>query len=199
MPFATPALLAEGRPLPAYEGWSWLPLAPLVLATEDYLETARGRIMAELEAGQRVVVGLGALHHLAFAKELYASEAVAPHLERLAFWIDFNLYVANRATLAYMDSVVPAVGFAYSWLEAPPGKPALDSSDEGCLPVIEVGAGFNAPLFLSKACLIRQHVGKGHCPAPCGKRLAAPLRDRDREFVVVVEDCISMLFRGAAP
>lgn len=195
MPFATPALLAEGRALPEFGGWSWLPLAPLVASTESYLGAARSRILGELAEGRNLALGLGALHHLAFARELLEGLPVAERA-RLVPWIDVHLYVANRLSLGRFASLLPNLGFAYDWLEAPS---AAGEGELGSVPRIPVGEGFNAPLFLSKACLIRHHLGEGHCPVPCGKRLQSRLGDRNRSYVAIVEDCVSMLFRAPTP
>ncbi len=208
MPFATPALLAAGTGLPEIGGWLWLPLAPLVLATDEYFRIARERILEELRGGRRLAIGIDAIHHLAFATELLSTLETDVSRGNLAFWIDVHLYVANSSTLAFLVDRLDAIAFAYSWIEAredlalaPKTEGAREggSADSTYPAIIEAGETFNAPLFLSKACLIRQHLGKGHCPVPCGKRLTAPLRDRERSYVVVVEDCVSMLFRAKAP
>ena len=203
MPFATPSILESGVALPELGGWRFLPLAPLVLSTEAYLEMARKRIGEELAAGSSLAIGLDAPHHCAFARSLIQDPTLSAHLSRLAFWIDIHLYVANASSLAFLGSTLDRIAFAYRWIEAEKaGLTAPDSmaiGDMRCPPLVEVGEGFNAPLFLSKACLIRQHLGKGHCPVPCGKRMAAPLRDRDKAYIAIVEDCVSMLFRRSMP
>ncbi|HUX36917.1 MAG TPA: peptidase U32 family protein [Rectinemataceae bacterium] len=208
MPYATPALLAAGTELPEIGGWLWLPLAPLVLSTEAYFQLAHERIIQELRSGRRLALGIDAIHHLAFAAELLASLADDESRDRLAFWIDIHLYVANSSTLAFLVDRLDGIAFAYSWIEArePPmamapmagGGQAGRTVNPRYPAIVDAGGSFNAPLFLSKACLIRQHLGKGHCPVPCGKRMAAPLRDRERSYVAIVEDCISMLFRAPA-
>lgn len=203
MPFATPSILESGVALPEIGGWRFLPLAPLVLSTEVYLEMARRRIGEELAGGSSIAIGLDAPHHCAFAQSLLQDPALSAHLSRLAFWIDIHLYVANASSLAFFASTIGRIAFAYRWIEA--GKAglvaatSLATGDMQGPSLVEVGEGFNAPLFLSKACLIRQHLGKGHCPVPCGKRMVAPLRDRGKAYVAIVEDCVSMLFRRSMP
>ncbi len=200
MPFASPALLESGCALPEIEGWRFLPLSPLVAATNEYMEMARKRIRDELSAGSSLAVGLDAPHHLAFAHSLLKDSALAGQDSRLAFWIDIHFYVANESTLGFLAENLHRIAFAYRWIEAEKAgvarAPASTRATIG-IPLIEVGANFNAPLFLSKACLIRHHLGKGHCPVPCGKRLVSSVRERDREYVALVEDCVSMLFRGS--
>jgi len=201
MPYATPALLDAARPLPEIAGWRWLPLAPLAASTGSYMRSASERILAELDSGGRVAVGLDAVHHVAFARALSASAGAAGRVDRLAFWLDIHLYAANPATLAYFASKLEGIAFAYAWIEADRAGLAESAArfmDRSPIPVAQVGRGFNAPLFLSKACLIRHHLGDGHCPVPCGKRMTAPLRDRDRGYTALVEDCVTMLFRKSS-
>ena len=198
MPFASPHILENAHTLPEIGGWRFLPLAPLVASTEAYLDLAKKRIVAEVAEGAALAIGLDAPHHLAFARSLLRDPAMTNYISRIAFWIDIHLYVANASSIAFLASVLDRIAFGYRWIEAE--KAGLSGGGGACvasgaIPLIDVGEGFNAPLFLSKACLIRHHLGKGHCPVPCGKRMTAPIRDRDKGYVAIVEDCVSMLFR----
>lgn len=197
-PFATPALLASGRDLPEYGGLHWLALAPLVMDLAEYKDLVAARIETEIGAGHRLMVGLGALHHLSWAREFLSRAEAAGQGGSLGFFADIHLYVANRLALSTFDSLVGHLHFAYAWLEEDPGSDRLPSLDrewkEGQIGLAPVGPGLNPPLFLSKACLLRHHVAKGHCPSPCGKRLLTLLEDRNRRYVALVEDCVSLLF-----
>jgi putative protease len=198
MPFATPALIDAGADLPEYGGRGWLPLAPLVEDTEAYLGAVERRCLSLLDEGRPLMVGLGAFHHLAFARRLEKLAAKANKSELLGFFADIHLYVANHVSLAAFAGLVSGLSFAYRWIEAESaglasGLPPTDAGTSMAA-LASVGPGFNAPLFMSKACLLRHHVGKGSCPSPCGKRMTSIVKDRERRYVVVVEDCISLLF-----
>ena len=193
LPFATPRILREeaGAALPRSGGVAFLPLAPLVLEWDAYADLVRKRVRRELEAGAQVSLGLDALHHIAFARELLAELGGVG--EGLSFFIDIHLYVANRLALEVLDGLVPRIAFAYAYLESPL-DPAI-SSLPGLPPLFPMGPDFEPPLFLSLGCLRKHHVERGSCPADCRKTWTLRLADRDRRYLALVEDCVSMLFR----
>jgi putative protease len=190
LPFATPRSLREGLKLPEFDDASWLPLMPLVADPEAYEDLAAACARAALARGKRLVLGLGSLGHLAFARSLMAE--LGENSEGLSFFIDVHLYVANRLALAAFDALLPRIAFAYSYLEAQP-EPSI-STLPGLPPIVPIGEGFSPPLFLSSGCLLKQHVAKGRCPDECGRSWETTLADRDRRYRLIVEDCISMLF-----
>lgn len=188
LPFALPRDLAGGAALPVWGGRAWLPLAPLVAEREAYARLVRARVAAALGSGASLAVGLGTLHHLALARELRAAfpEAAA----RLAFFLDFNFYIANGLAYSALSALVPGVEFAYRYLELEGGRA------EGGLPsLVPVGPGFEPPLFQSLGCFLKHHLARGACPKDCGKSLSTVLSDRDRRYRVLVEDCVTLLFR----
>ena len=188
MPFATARDLAAGTALPSWGGRSWLPLAPLVLDRDGYGLLVQKRVVALLESGQSLVIGLGALHHFPIARAL---RALCPDAEgRLAFFLDINLYVANDLAFASLSSLVPGVEFAYRYLEF---ESELEKWDRAFL--APVGPDFEPPLFQSLGCVLKHHVERGTCPIACGKSWSSVLVDRDRRHRVIVEDCVTTLFR----
>ncbi len=189
MPFATARDLAEGQALPFWGGRSWLPLAPLVADRDRYARLATERASAELGAGASLALGLGALHHLPIARQLRAGFPEAG--DRLAFFIDFNLYVANELSFASLSELLPGIEFAYRYIEA---EGRADFDDIRAAPC---GRGFEPPLFQSLGCLLKHHVSDGVCPNPCGKSWSAVLDDRGRRYRAIVEDCVTTLFRIA--
>ncbi|HOX32175.1 MAG TPA: peptidase U32 family protein [Spirochaetales bacterium] len=200
LPFATPRVLREGCALPSREGRLWLPLAPLVIDDAAYAGLVRERVRDELAGGSKLVLGLGALHHLALARELVELEEAAE--DSLAFFLDIHLYIANKLALAAFDELLPRIAFAYSYLEAPSGT--AFEADPRLPPLVPVGEGFEPPLFLSLGCLRKQHGSSGSSPGPasaascppgCDRSWACRLADRDRRYLALVEDCVSMLYR----
>jgi hypothetical protein len=171
---------------------------PLVADVAEYESLATQRIRAEVAAGNRLAVGVGALHHIAFAKRLVRAFAgSSADAESLSFFIDVHLYVANRNALAALDSLLPRIAFAYSYIEASP-EPSIAALPD-LPPIASVDEDFSPPLFLSLGCLLKHHSGRGRCPADCGRAWSTHLADRDRKYVAIVEDCVSMLFRISNP
>ena len=85
---------------------------------------------------------------------------------------------------------LPGVEFAYRYLELPCGS----DSDTGTA-LATVGPGFEPPLFQSLGCFYKHHVVRGVCPDRCPRNWSATLSDRARRYRVVVEDCVTTLFR----
>jgi len=221
LPFATPRVLAEGLSLPEWGGARWLPLSPLVADLPSYEALVEERVGAELEGGgggARLCVGVGGLHHAALARRL--KERFRAAGGRLSFFGDIHLYVANRLALKAWSELVPGLAFAYHYLEAPAGSfevlkeslaaraagmagapgeaaaPGENTASGGCLPPVAAqDPSFEPPLFLSRGCLLKHHAAGGACPEGCARRWTARLADRDRRYLALVEDCVTMLFR----
>jgi hypothetical protein len=193
MPYATPRILREAQALPQWGGRHWLPLSPLVEDAEAYDSAVRARVEGELAEGKRLAVGLGTLHHLALARELYPLDRRG---NDLVFFADAHFYIANRFSLFEFSRLVPAFGYAYHYLEADESNAkdiigAFHPDESG---LSSIGPGFEPPLFLSSGCLIKQDSPGGACPDPCARRRTSTFRDRDRLYRVIVEDCVTTLF-----
>jgi putative protease len=195
--FATPRILREGRPLPFFEGRSFLPLAPLVADREDYSASAAARVESELES-RPVCVGLGALHHLALARELSRRLPDAAGDGRLSFFLDFNLYLANALALWSLDALVGGVAFAYFYVEGndEDRAAAAAAAGQGAPPLAPCGGDFEPPLFQSLACFLKHNLASGRCPRDCGKDWSCLLADRERKYRVIVEDCVTTVYRA---
>lgn len=198
MPFATPGLVKSRAPLPEVLGFRWLPLAPLVADTEAYMASIATLTESMLAEGVPIMIGIDAIHHVALARKLVTSAALEDRSHLLGFYGDIHLYMANPLTLAYYSRVIPRLLFAYRWIEGEKSSGPQESPGSAANPdhppLVDVGPGFNPPLFLSKACLLRHHIGGGSCPVPCGKKMNSTVKDRERRYVTLVEDCISMMF-----
>jgi hypothetical protein len=186
MPFTAPSDLTGTTPLPSWGGRSWLPLAPLVADRTGYALLVMERVKSLLNSGNHIVLGLGALHHFPIARRLRALFPDAG--ERLGFFLDINLYIANYFAYASLTSLVTGIEFAYRYLE-------LECKTEGETFLAPIGPAFEPPLFQSLGCFIKHHIAKGACPSPCGRAWSAELSDRDRRYRIIVEDCVTMLFR----
>ena len=190
MPFLQPSAVEEGLALPQSGGFAWLPLSPLVDDWESYSKAAASIVRDCIEKGGRIAVGIDAFHHLPFARGLCDLD---PSGERLAFFGDMHLYCANSRALAFWKKKIPRLLFAYSWLEDGEGT-AL----HGVPGLAEAGQGFEPPLFMSKGCYVRHDLHDGSCPPACRRSYSLPLRERDRRYHVVVDGCITMLFRDSS-
>ena len=169
-------------------GRSWLPLAPLVLDRDGYGLLVQKRVVALLESGQSLVIGLGALHHFAIVRALRSLCSDANG--RLAFFLDINLYIASDLAFSSLSSLLPGVEFAYRYLEF---ESELEKWDRDFL--APIGPEFEPPLFQSLGCVLKHHIERGTCPSPCDKDWSSILADRDRRYRVIVEDCVTTLFR----
>jgi putative protease len=212
MPFAARRDIESGSALPSWGGRLWLPLAPLVADRDEYAKLVRERVENELAAGGELSIGIGALHHIALARELLELRS-APFAGRgdegheLRFFLDIGFYVANSLAFASLSSLLPRVDFAYRYIEeatiAREGERSeapLAASSTASARIAPIGPGFEPPLFQSLGCALKHHVNRGACPPDCGRSWSLALRDRDRRYRLHVEDCVTMLFRdGGAP
>jgi hypothetical protein len=189
MPFATKRDLFISGELPSWGGRSWLPLAPLAVDRTEYEALAVERASSELTKGNSLAIGLGTLHHFEIGRAILSRNPDAA--ERLSFFLDFNLYVANSLAWESLSSLLPRVEFAYRYLELEASK-----ADTEALPFVSVGGDFEPPLFQSLGCLLKHHVNKGVCPEDCGRFWSTSLADRNRQYKIFVEDCVSYLFRA---
>ena len=189
LPFLTAGLLEGKAALPEVEGRYWLPLSPLVSDWPAYEATVERLVAGCVAEGRKVVVGIDAFHHLPLALRL---RGLDPEGRLLAFYGDIHLYCANSRALAFWRKAVPGLAFAYAWIEDGEGK-AL----HGVEGLAEAGEDFEPPLFMSRGCYARHDLFGGTCPPSCPKRYSYRLSDRDRRYRVVVDGCVTMLFREA--
>lgn len=186
MPFAASCDLTGPMALPSWGGRSWLPLAPLVADRDVYAFLVIERVGSLLRSGNGIAIGLGALHHFPIARKLRALFPDAG--ARLGFFLDINLYIANDIAYSSMTSLVAGVEFAYRYLET-------ESNTGSCAFLAPVGLDFEPPLFQSLGCFIKHHSAKGACPSHCGRTWSTDFSDRNRRYHVIVDDCVTMLFR----
>jgi putative protease len=188
LPYASPAALATAEALPEAAGWRWLPLMPVVSDLSGYEGLLAARLKREFESGAKVMVGLDALHHLPIALRL---AQLSPSPDRIGFFGDIHLYARSWPSVAFWRGLFPGLSFFYEAVEdlGEDDKPEREGS---CL--VATGEGFVPPLFISRGCFFKHDVKSGSCGKDCPKRLIETLNDRNRRYVVVVEDCVTMLF-----
>jgi putative protease len=190
LPFLTESLLSGDLSLPLIGGIRWLPLSPLVSDWPAYESAVETLVRKVLASGEKVLVGVDALHHLPLADRLCALD---PSGAGLAFFGDIHLYCANASGLHFWLSLLPRLAFIYANIES--RSPSSFADPEW---LRDPGDGRNAPLFMSKGCHVRHTVAGGSCPDGCTRRYSLPLSDRDRRYRVVVDGCVTLLFREAA-
>ncbi len=175
MPYALAKDLKEGHGLPIHGNMVFLPLAPVVRDWEEYEVLVTARVRFELAAGRKIMVGIGGLHHAAFAHKLADLD---PEGGSLGFFGDIHLYISTMRMAKAWKEFLPSLRFAYRYV------------DDGRLP-----DNFEPPLFISKGCYLRHAISGGVCPPACSRSFSEEISDRDRRYIVVVEDCVTMLFR----
>jgi putative protease len=182
-----------------HAGFRWLPLPPVMLDDDKWLEALHG--LVERHHDTRFAVGLNNLAHCAIASSL------ADH-ENVSFFADFYMYAANSRTLAFIRERVPRLLFAFAWIEEGGGRGKLDDGGtvaaqrrgtqrKGGIPVVRIAPDFRAPLFYSLGCFARHVSGGGKCFEGCPKDFTRELRQGRNRFQLVVRDCVTYLFASA--
>ena len=164
--------------LPLHAGFRWLPLPPVILEEDPWVEGLKALMEANPDVS--FAVGLNNLSHLAFASAL-AEKSNA------WFFADFYLYAANSRTLSFLHERVPRLLFAYSWIEG----------EAGDIPAVRIASDFRPPLFYSLGCFARHVLNDGKCFDGCSKDFVRDLRQGKNRFQVVVRDCVTYLFAAS--
>jgi len=165
-------------------GFHWLPLPPVLLDKEPWIDAVRR--LADLHTGTRIAVGLNNMSHLAFASALSEKS-------NAWFFGDFYLYAANDHTLRFLRSRVPRLLFAYEWVEEDRAR-ARRPTGSRPTPTVRLSADFAPPLFYSLACFARHSMNQGRCVDGCPKDFAGELRQGRNRFRMLVRDCVTYLF-----
>jgi collagenase-like PrtC family protease len=186
-------------------GALFLPLAPVLFTPDPYWAQIEGLIRTHLEKepSSFVYLGLNNIGHLTFARRFF-------HEERVRFFVDYGLYMANRFALRVVKDLIPRLDFYFPWieegklLEKPSHSSASPSVDQPTSPAARPGdfqaipAGvwgkFRPPLFVGRACVYRSLPGSGSCSA-CPFPLV--LRQGNRTFILRSErvggSCLNFL------
>lgn len=172
LPFVVdfPRLAAAG--LAELEGGLCLPLAPVRFDDEAGYADLRAWLLG-LEDGKTAVLGLGNLAHLDWLDRLLADPEASGRVG--GAFADYGLYVANPLAWRLLAERVPRLAGAVGWVEDPAAAP-----------------GFEAPLFISRACF-RRH-GRGEACAGCPRSHDDVLVQGKRRYRVLVRDCVTYVF-----
>ena len=142
----------------------YLPLCPVLFHPEPYWKIVKERVYQALEQNPylKISIGLGNPGHIALADDFKKEE-------RVSYFIDYGLYVANRFTVQAIREQVPRLIYFYPWVEE------------------EAVQDFSPPLFISRACVIR---------SDCSNPLY--LKQGKQRFLLrsarVVGTCLNILF-----
>ena len=189
-------------------GALFLPLAPVLFTPDPYWAQIEGLIRTHLEKepSSFVYLGLNNIGHLTFARRFF-------HEERVRFFVDYGLYMANRFALRMARNLITRFDFYFPWVEEGrlPEKrshsSASPSVDQRTVPAARPGdchsisagvwGNFRPPLFVGRACVYRSLSGSGRC-SPCPLPLI--LRQGKRTFILrsakVGGSCLNLLFEG---
>ncbi len=196
----------------------FLPLAPVLFQPEAYWTRLEDwiRLYLNKNPANRIYLGLNNVGHIPFTARFRTEE-------RVRFFIDYGLYIANRLALRLLRDLVPRLDFYYPWVELVCGskfsrqegrggnEKAPSPRSEETMPVANteaplsnspIPAGpygtFKPPLFISRACVYRSLPGGRDCstyPYPL------TLRQGNRTFVLtstrVGGSCLNLLFSAS--
>jgi len=160
---------------PGREGF--FPLPPLQFSDREFDELEKTILSLLKESMGPVILGINNPGHMALVQRFSEDK-------RVFFFTDYCTYTANRAAVLFYRTRIERLIFSTYWIEDREGQlPPLVKTDEG----------FNPHLFLSRVCY-RLHNGYGTCKE-CGRDYSYTLRQKDRQFTVVVRDCLTWLFQ----
>ncbi|HTP57713.1 MAG TPA: hypothetical protein VMM82_02280, partial [Spirochaetia bacterium] len=183
-PFATLDDVRKGSPaLSSRAGFVVVPLPPVMMEEKEW-----GRSLRQLCADnpqERFALGLNNVGHVKLAEGL----AGYPNC---FFFVDYFLYVANRAALSYVSKRLDRLLFVYSWIEGgdnvwgPGGAPPA---------VVRIAKDYRPALFYSLGCYQRHALAGGKCQDGCPQDFAYGLKQGKNSFDVIVKDCVTYLIQ----
>ncbi len=186
VPFALPGNLFNTENFCTLEGKTYIPLMPVLFDPGPYFDELNR--LLDSEKGKNHVLGLNSVTHLAWADKLAERDNVS-------FFIDYGLYTANSRTFNYFRDRIPKLEFCYFWIEGSKDdyENLADNLKEEDPPLYFIEKDFKPHLFLSRACHTN-NINGGRCPSACPKNFKYTLRQKDRDFTVIVRDCMTWLF-----
>jgi len=175
------ALLQSLNSISSPAKWLSLPLAPFTPDSCTYVEGIE-TLLAKMVAGTGVLLGLGNLGHLAWLERLrtFSNQRGIT----LACFLDYGFNLANSYSVQTLTNQVSASGFRSAdflgWTENST-KPAFRSGE------------FNPPLFIGRACMLRNSNNKALCPPDCTGNFERELRQGKQKFCLLGLHCMNYL------
>jgi putative protease len=188
LPFAAITAVQQGPAVfSSYGGFFFVPLPPVILDDEVWLEALQG--LSDTHPLARFAIGLNNVGHLDLADRLAGRE-------NCFFFADYCLYVANCSTLSFLAARTTKLLFLYSWIE---GEGRIVCTQRGPsvagTAVVTIAKDYRPPLFYSLGCYERHALSGGRCRDECPKQFTGNLEQGRNRFTVVVNDCITYLFQ----
>jgi putative protease len=195
VPFVTPREGLDPQTLPRAGALQLLPLPP-VLPDEELRLAGLERWLARYPDRQ-FAIGVNNLSHLDLARRLSS-------MPNVWFFVDFFAYVANHQAFLFYAEKLPRLLFQCFWIEGSEADYRLLSqrpwgSRAGAargreVPLLRMDSRLKPPLFYSLGCYAKHHLGQ-RCGPACPRSFRSVLRQGERRFTVLVEECVSYLFR----
>ncbi|MDA3809935.1 MAG: U32 family peptidase [Spirochaetaceae bacterium] len=155
----------------------FLPLIPLLFHKKDFEELEKKIELMASDQSKTVILGINNISHFHFVKKYKEKK-------NIYFFTDYNTYIANRTCELFYREKIEKLLFSYYWIEDPGGE---------LKGLKKINKSFKPHLFISRICY-KKHNGLGSCK-DCSKDLQYDLKQRNKDFTVVVKDCITWLYQ----
>ena len=177
IPFLMPSAPCDPQTLGRLGPYYVIPLPPVLFDSPAYF--ARITAMIASHSDLSFLVGLNNIGHLEPCLRLLLPYA------NCSFFLDYHLYIASEKSRSFFTRRLARIAFFYQWIE---------DSDCHVTGGVTIDGPRNLPLFISRCCH-RRHVVSPHgdCPKGCTGKDSVPLKNGERSFDLVTDDCISFL------
>jgi len=177
LPFALNFHLLNIDTLHRFENFVFVPLKPVIKDGDRYV--AEFIELVKSRPDITFVTGLNNISHFVLLEK---------DLKNVLFFCDFFIYTANRFALDFINSISNGnIISVFKWIE--------DSSihlESLQIPVLEISQNFKRPLFYALGCYKKHNLGSD-C-RNCSKEGVFHLKNRGRNYKVIVHDCITYMF-----
>ena len=153
----------------------FFPLPPLLFGNGDF-EKLEKNIEEMIDKDKTVIIGLNNVSHFRMVQKYKDNK-------NIFFFTDYCTYIANSACELFYRERIERLLFSYYWIEDPKGN--LNN-------LRKIEPDFTPHLFVSRICY-KKHNNLGSCEN-CTKDLRYELKQKNRDFTVIVKDCITWLF-----
>lgn len=177
LPFALSFHLKNIDTLHRFENFVFVPLKPVIKDGDSYVSEFIELVNSRPDI--TFVTGLNNISHFALLEKDF---------KNVLFFCDFFIYAANRFALDFINSISKGhIISVFKWIED--SSVSLISSG---ISVLEISQSFKRPLFYALGCY-KKHNLKTDCGS-CTKEGVFHLKNRGRNYKVIVHDCITYMF-----